>query len=175
MTDREVDVLAPEVRQRICSAPDIQIDLRMPRENLPIRGSSQRAANDGMTLTRSCRGLARSVNSRTASPKSESTDRTRVAKRSPSSVKRMPRRALDQTNAEVRFQRFDLMADRAVGEMERFGGASEATHPGGSPRRAAPASVEGDQPWSSGCENHSHDIPKQIVCPDPTSPLEFCS
>ena len=59
----------------------------------PSRGSNQRAANEGVTLTRSCRGLLRWLASRNASSISASAPRNRAASRSPSSVNRMPRPA----------------------------------------------------------------------------------
>jgi hypothetical protein len=68
------------------------------------------------------------------------------------------------------------MADRAVGEMERFGSAREAAHSGGGLERA-----QGLHRWETvshavtECENHSHNIPKQIVCPEPLGPLDFGS
>ena len=98
---------------------------------LPMRGKSHRAANDGMTLTRSARGLARSLTSRMASERSVSAARTRTARRSPSSVNLYaPTRALDQTHAKIGFERLELMADRAVGDVQSLGGAGKAAGAG---------------------------------------------
>ena len=101
--------------------------------NRPIRGSSQRAAKDGTTLTRSWRGLARAVISLTAAASSANAVRTR--RRESFALVGQPYSAagaFDEAHAEVALQRFDLVADRAMGEAQRLRRLGEALHARGS-------------------------------------------
>ena len=92
-----------------------------------MRGSSQRAANDGITLTRNWRGLLCSVISRTASAMLG--ERGANAAREPLALVGQTDAAtgaLDQAHAEVVLQRLELVADRAMRDVHRFGRLGEA-------------------------------------------------
>jgi len=126
VANRDVDVLALEVRDRVARA-DVYIDVRMRGEKSaylgqqPPGGEGRHDADSQLSRVRALAHLAHRV-AQIRKYRAHATRKTLpfVGQPDPASG------ALDESNAKIRLERLDLMADCAVRQMKRFGGAGEA-------------------------------------------------
>src|SRR2546423_1713215 len=114
MTDREVDIFAPEIRQRVACA-DIQIDLRVLREKLADprqqpAGRERRHDADPKLPRVSALGQFANRVAQIREHRTNASGEALAFVGQPDAASR----ALDQANAEVLLQRLDLMTDGSV-------------------------------------------------------------
>ena len=99
-------------------------DAGVPSRHEAMRGSDQRCANDGSSVTRRrcCAPLAAAAAARMPSSSWASAGSIARSSASPAALSTMRRPGRSKSSKpELRFEQLDLLADRAVREMQLFG------------------------------------------------------